>query len=137
MSGIWSNRRTVRVEASAGLIGLAGVLLAAGCAGTGGSATDHGSFTYVRGDLEFSLPVSLDRARAAADAAVADLGHVRLSEDADGAVAVLVSRDAEERRIQIRLESTGPERTDARIRVGILGDQAVSIRVRDAIRAQF
>jgi len=131
MSGLWSIRRIIRAAT------LAGLVATAGCAGPGGSAAGSGPVAFVRGDLEFSLAVSLDRARTVADAAVAELGHTRLSEDGDAPVTVLVSRDAEERRVQIRLESVGPTRTAVRIRVGILGDEAVSMRVRDAILRQL
>lgn len=103
--------------ASAGLLG------SPGCANLGQAP----AVAYVRGDLDAVLDAPLDQAVRAARAAVAQLEFTPLEEKKDALQALVVARNALERRIEIRLEREGERVTRLRIRVGTFGDEAVAV----------
>lgn len=105
------------------VVALACLATAPGCAGLGQAP----AVAYVRGDLDATLEVPLDQAVRAARAAVAQLEFTPIEEKKDALQALVVARNALERRIEIRLDREGERVTRLRIRVGTFGDEAVAV----------
>ena len=111
--------------------GLSGCLLAA--AGVGAA----GAVAYVRGELEVMLPNSLDDTVDAARRAVKDLEFVTISERKDALSAVLVVRTALDHKVKITLQNSGKQLTTIKIRVDLIGDEALSRTVLDKIKMRL
>jgi hypothetical protein len=110
------------------LAGLSGCLLAA--AGAGASAV-----AYVRGDLETNLNVDYNRVVDSARSAIKDLEFARVSENKDALKAVLVARTALDKKVEITIANSGKKLTNIKIRVGIFGDESLSMAILDKVKA--
>lgn len=111
------------------LLGTSGcvAVVAAGAAGAG--------VAWVRGALETNLEASLDEAYQAAQEAVAKLELARISEKKSALDASVLARTALDKRIEIVLKRVGPKTTHVSIRVGVFGDEALSLTVLERMRA--
>ena len=74
---------------------------------------------------------------AAAGQAVADLKFARISENKDALVCVLVARTAEDKKIEIKVTKVSDSLSKVQIRVGIFGDELVSISILDRIKSHL
>jgi hypothetical protein len=92
---------------------------------------------YVRGDLAATLNVPFERAVQASDLAVEQLRFEKVSEKKDALQAVLVSRSAADKRVEIRIEKVDDDATKLRIRVGAFGDEAVAVATYSQISANL
>ena len=92
---------------------------------------------YVRGDLDATLNASLDRSLQAAKKAVTQLQFAKVSENKDALQAIVVSRNAADKRIDIRLEKVTDAATKLKIRVGTFGDEALSLAILEKIKANL
>lgn len=106
---------------------------AAGCATTGTSS----AIAYVRGDLDATLSVSLEGALRAANRAVAQLEFSKVSERKDALQAIVISRNAADKKVEIRLERVAETETKLRIRVGAFGDEALAVATYAKISANL
>ena len=104
---------------------LVGCVLAimSGCASVNGRS----AMAYVRGDLDATLDVPLASAVRAANLAGTQLKFDHLSEKQDARQAVVLLRNAADKRVEIRLESVAESSTKLKIRVGAFGDEAVAL----------
>lgn len=93
----------------------------------GGAAA--GTVAYVKGDSEVVVNASLVKSKKAADAAVKKLGLLKISEKSDALTAVIVTRNSEDTKITISLESQTEETTKIGVRYGLFGDESQSARV--------
>lgn len=112
--------------ASAALSGCAAVV-AAGAAGAG--------VAWVRGALETTLDANLDRVYRATQEAVRELEFAPVSERKSGVDASVLARTALDKRIEVVLKRVGDKTTHVSIRVGVFGDEALSMAVLDRIKA--
>ena len=110
------------------LITLSGCLMVA--AGAGASAV-----AYVRGDLETNLNYDYNKVVDSARNAVKDLEFARVSENKDALKAVLVARTAMDKKVEITITNSGKKLTNIKIRVGLFGDEALSMSILDKIKA--
>ncbi|MBM4026000.1 MAG: DUF3568 family protein [Planctomycetes bacterium] len=116
---------------------LAGLMVhSSGCLAVAAGAGAAGTVAYMRGDLEADEPYAIDAVYTAAREAMKTL---RLSvmegkTENDALAAVLVARDAEDKRITIRLKASTEETTKISIRIGTFGDQAKAQRIYNRIR---
>jgi hypothetical protein len=117
------------------------VVAAGGGAGGGGggrgAGAGAGAVAYVRGELEAPLDANFDRALRASQKTIEQLKFAKVSEKQDALVATLVARNADDKRIEIRVESQGANRATVKIRVGILGDESLSMTILDKIKASL
>jgi hypothetical protein len=90
----------------------------------------------VRGAVVTDSDRELDRVYAAAQQAIADLKFARISERKSAVDAELVARTALDKKIDITLEKLGST-TKISIRVGLVGDQGLSLSVLDRIKAHL
>jgi len=110
------------------LAGLSGCLAVA--AGAGASAV-----AYARGDLETSLNADYGKVVASARSAVTELEFAKVSENKDALKAVLVARTALDKKVEITIANSGKKLTNIKIRVGVFGDESLSMAILDKIKS--
>ena len=121
-----------------GLLLAAGAAVQSGCfAVVVGAAAGAGTVAYVRSDLVVTLDQNFAPVAQAADRAVDQLHFVRLSHAQDALTALWVARLADDRKVEIRLTATSARVTEVRIRVGLFGDQAVSMIILNTLKSDL
>jgi hypothetical protein len=118
-------------------LGLATLTLNTGCFAVVAAGAGAGAVAYVRGELESSLDANFDRSLRAAQRTIEQLQFAKVSEKKDALVAVLVARNADDKRIEIRVESQGTSRSAVKIRVGIIGDESLSLTILEKIKSNL
>jgi len=121
-------RLLVAALLSVSLAGLSGCLAVA--AGAGASAV-----AYVRGDLETNLHTDYSGVVDAARNAINELEFAKVSENKDALKAVLVARTAMDKKVEITITNSGKKLTNIKIRVGLFGDEALSMSILDKIKS--
>jgi hypothetical protein len=111
------------------LITSCGPLLIAGGAGLGA-----GGAIWYKGKLETTLHATINKTRDAALDALKDFNLPVISERKDNLVVIIDSEISDGTRIWIKLNSLTESTTKVNIRVGILGDDAMSNRILEAIK---
>jgi hypothetical protein len=125
------------------LVAAAGSLLSAGCLGLGIAAAVGGAgaagYAYMQGTMYRDYPAGTADTSQAVHGALADLQMPVLSEDA----VSVESQTADGSKVKIRLDTAVSrvpgegESTHVAVRVGALGDEAVSRRVLDQVSARL
>jgi hypothetical protein len=110
------------------LAGLSGCLAAAAGAGAGVVA-------YARGDMDTTLGTDYNRVVASARRAISELEFAKVSENKDALKAVLVARTALDKKVVITIANSGKKLTSIKIRVGLFGDESLSLAILDKIKA--
>jgi hypothetical protein len=105
------------------------IAVAAGAAGAG--------VAWVRGALEVTVDASLDRTYAAAQSAVRSLEFAPISEKKSGVDASVLARTALDKRVEIVLKRTGDKSTHVSIRVGVFGDEALSVSILERLKREL
>lgn len=93
-----------------------------------------GAVAYIRGELEATLDRSLNDSVKASDRAIKQLEFAKVSEKKDALTANLVARTAQDKKIEIDLAKVGDTVTKVKIRVGVFGDEAVSMAILEKIK---
>jgi hypothetical protein len=106
------------------------VVVAAGAAGAGAVA-------YIRGEVVSNLDQSVDAVFAATDRALGKMELVRVSDNKTAVDAQLLARTALDKRVEIRLTRVSDRLTKVQIRVGVLGDQYLSVTLLEKIKAEL
>jgi len=117
--------------AAATVISTTGGCLAA-AAGAGA-----GAVAYIRGDLEATLPNDFTTVVAATKESIEQLEFAKVSENKDALKAVLVSRTALDKKVEITLTNVGKKQANVKIRVGIFGDEQLSLAILDKIKSNL
>jgi len=125
----------IRVSAALALAALVGVQ--SGCLVVAAGAAGAGTVAYIRGELEASLEGRYDAVVTAASGAVTDLKFARISENKDALTAVIIARTADDKKIEIRVTRVTDTLSKVQIRVGIFGDEFVSVSILDRIKANL
>ena len=116
---------------------LGAVALSSGCVAVVAGAGAGAAVAYVRGDLDATVNAGFEKAVRAANGAVADLKFAKVSERKDALQAVIVARNAADKKIEIRVDQIGERDSKVKIRVGVFGDEALSIAILDKIKANL
>ena len=124
-----------RVSAALILASLVG--LQSGCLIVAAGAAGAGTVAYIRGGHEASLEGRYDSVVAAANEAVADLQFARISENKDALTALIVARTADDKKIDITVTKVSANLSRVEIRVGVFGDEFVSVSIPDRIKANL
>jgi hypothetical protein len=122
---------------AASLLALGFATLNTGCFAVVAAGAGAGAVAYVRGELESPLDANFDRALRASQRTIEQLKFAKVSEKQDALVATLVARNADDKRIEIRVESQGANRATVKIRVGILGDESLSMTILDKVKSNL
>jgi len=104
-------------------------VVAAGAAGSG--------VAWYSGRLESSLGHDLDDVYRASQKALTQLEFAKISENKSAVDAQLVSRTALDKKVDIVLTQVSPRSTKVAIRIGVFGDEALSLAVLDKIKANL
>lgn len=102
------------------------VVLVEGCvvAAVGGGAA--GTVAYIRGDLETVEEKDIDAVYKATEKALEELGLKVSKKTKDAMSAVIVARDAQDKKVTIKLNATAEETTKLSIRIGMFGSETKS-----------
>jgi hypothetical protein len=100
-------------------------------------AASAAGVTYVLGDLEATLAAEFSHSVRATNAAMRDLSFFPVRETKDALQAIIIARNAADKKIEIKLVSTGDKATRVKIRVGAFGDEAQSRAILDKIKANL
>jgi hypothetical protein len=132
-----SKRQTMRAAAwlAAGLL-LTGGAVTSGCLAVAAGAGAGAAVAYVRGDLDATLNSGFERTVQGANSAIASLQFAKVSESKDSLEAILVARTAGDKKVEIRVKQLSENATTVKIRVGVFGDESLSIAILDKIKAK-
>jgi hypothetical protein len=130
-----SGRKYLSAITAAVLIGAAAAT--SGCVVVAAGAGAGAAVAYVRGDLEATLGSSYDNAANATNSAIQQLGFAKVSEKRDTLVDVFTVRNAADKKIEIRLDNLANNLTKVRIRVGVFGDEPLSIAILEKIKGNL
>ena len=110
------------------------VVLVEGCvvAAVGGGAA--GTVAYIRGDLEAVEAKDIGTVYKATEKALEELGLVVSKKTKDALSAKIIARDAQDKKITIKLNATTEETTKLSIRVGMFGKETKSRLIYQKIR---
>jgi hypothetical protein len=111
------------------VVGLTGcvAVVAAGAAGTG--------VAWFSGRLEANLDQNIDAVFAASQKALTQLEFANISNKKSSIDARLVSRTALDKKVEITLQRVTDRSTKVMIRVGVFGDETLSMSILDKIKA--
>jgi Protein of unknown function (DUF3568) len=93
-----------------------------------------GVVAYVRGDLETTLPNDYDQVVNSVREAVKTLEFVKVSDSKDAFKGVLIARTALDKKIVIDFTNAGKNLTNIKIRVGVFGDEQMSLAILEKIK---
>jgi hypothetical protein len=113
------------------------VVLAGGCVVAAVGAGAAGTVAYVRGDLETVETAGLDALYKASLEALDKLELAVIQKAKDAMTAEIISRDAEDKKIRIKLKSTAEVMTKLSIRIGMFGDETKSRLIYEAIKKEL
>jgi hypothetical protein len=120
-----------------GLLLLAVLPLAGGCAAALAGGAGAGTVAYIKGELQANLEAPLGATLGATKRAVTKLDFVMISAAADRLAGEVVARTAQDEKITIALERVTSRVTQVSIRVGMFGDQTLSQVLMDEIKRQL
>jgi hypothetical protein len=149
--GNWRRRRlsvrrvkTMKPKTSSRLValGLAAATLAtlatnSGCLAVAAGAGAGATVAYVRGDLDTTLGANLDHAARAVNKAIAELKFAKVSETSDALQAIIIARNAADRKIELHLNKLADDATKLKIRVGTFGDDLLQVTILEKIKANL
>jgi hypothetical protein len=108
-----------------------------GCLAVAVGAGAAGTVAYLAGDIEAEEPYGIDAVYRATRSAFDELDLPVVRSDRDALSATVVSRDAEDRRITVKLKATTEGSTTISIRVGTFGDEVKSRLIYNKIMQQL
>ena len=94
-----------------------------------------GVVAYVRGDLETTVPTEYIKVVESARRALKDLEFTKVSDNKDALKAVLIARTALDKKVEVTLTNSGKKLTSIKIRVGVFGDEQLSLAILDKIKS--
>ena len=116
---------------------LGAVALSSGCVAVVAGAGAGAAVAYVRGDLDATVMGGFEKAVRAANGAILDLKFAKVSERKDALQAIIIARNAADKKIEIRVDQLGEKDSRVKIRVGVFGDEALSVAILDKIKANL
>jgi hypothetical protein len=119
------------------MLALVALPLFSGCVVVAAGAAGAGAVAYVRGEMQASVEQNLEETYLAAQRALKDLEFARIEEKKSGVDAELVSRTALDKRVQIKLKKVTDGLTKVHIRVGVIGDQELSLTILEKIKMEL
>lgn len=116
---------------------LAALPALSGCFAVVAAGAGAGTVAYVRGELETSLGDNYSKVVDATRTALKELEFARVSENKDALKAVFVSRTALDKKVEVTVEKVGDKSTKVKIRVGLFGDEQLSVSILDKIKSNL
>ncbi len=122
-----TNKKNIFLRSLIVALALALTVSFTGCLAVAAGAGAAGAVAYVRGDLQTNLNASLPASLKAANKAIEKLRFSKISQQDDALSGVIVCRNAQDDKITITLKKTTDSLTSISIRVGLFGDEALSL----------
>jgi hypothetical protein len=122
------------------LRGLTALLLAGalsfqtGCLVAAAGAAGAGTVAYLRGELSSTLDAPYENAVRASNRGLQALEFAKISENKDALTAILISRTADDKKVEVKVTKVTESTSRVQIRVGIFGDEALSLTVLERIK---
>lgn len=113
----------------------AAVLVQSGCVAVVAAAGAGTGVAWYNGRLDAQLEANLDQVYRGAQKAIADLEFAKVSENKSAIDALLVARTALDKKVEIKLTTSGERATKVSIRVGVFGDEPLSLTILEKIKA--
>jgi hypothetical protein len=133
---VWRHFRPSWIRVGA-LIALTALPVFSGCVIVAAGAAGAGAVAYVRGEMRSSIEHDLVAVYEASQRALINLEFAKISERRSGVDAELISRTALDKRVVIELKKVTDRLTKVEIRVGIVGDQDLSLTILEKIKAEL
>lgn len=115
-------------------VSLAVVAGTTGCVAVAAGAGAGAAVAWVRGELQTNLSTDFESAVRATNRAITQLQLAKISEKKDALNAVITARNAADKKIEIRLANSARNLTKVQIRVGVFGDEPLSIAILEKIK---
>jgi hypothetical protein len=119
------------------VLALAVLPLFTGCVVVVAGAAGAGAVAYVRGEMQASVEYDLNATFQASQRALKDLQFARIDDKQSGVDAQLISRTALDKKVEIKLKKITEGLTKVQIRVGVVGDQELSLTILERIKAEL
>ena len=127
-------RLVMLLTASAALATLAST---SGCMAVAAGAGAGATVAYVRGDLDSTLNAGLDKSVRAVNKAIEQLQFAKVSEKKDALEAIIIARNAADKKIELHLNKLGDDATKLKIRVGTFGDDTLQVAILEKIKGNL
>ena len=111
--------------------------LLTGCVVAVAGAAGAGAIAYVRGELETSLDQNYNKVVESTRTALKELEFNKISESKDALEATLIYRTALDKKVTIKLNKVTDKTTKIGIRIGLIGDESLSISILEKIKADL
>jgi hypothetical protein len=110
------------------------VMLQTGCLVVAAGAAAAGTVVYVRGDLKATLPNSYDAVVTVANQAIDSLRFRKTEEEGDALRTEIEARTGTDTGVDIDIIRVSDSLTEVHIRVGIFGDEAMSLTILEKMK---
>jgi hypothetical protein len=110
------------------------VALQTGCLVVAAGAAAAGTVVYVRGELKSSLPDSYEAVVKAANQAIDSLRFRKTEEEGDALKTEIEARTGTDKSVEIDIVRVSDSLTEVHIRVGVFGDESMSLTILDKIK---
>lgn len=124
-----------RAGLAALLVGLA--TLSAGCVALAAAGAATAGVVWVRGALETHVERDITRVHRAAQETLRELEFAVVTDRKSGVDAEVVARTALDKKVTVTLRQITPNTTKISIRVGLMGDEAMSNMILERLRAKL
>lgn len=108
-----------------------------GCLAVAAGAGAGATVAYVRGDLDTTLSANLDRSDEAVNRALMQLQFAKISEKKDALQAIVIARNAADKKIELHLQRLADDATKLKIRVGTFGDDSLQTTILERVKANL
>jgi hypothetical protein len=103
----------------------------------GAAAAGAGGYAWYSGELKTSEAVPFEKAIAASQAAMKELGYAATEAEKDALRAKLTFRGAGDEKVTITVNKMSSSVSEIRVRVGTIGDKAKSTGIMDKIKSKL
>ena len=133
------NQKTITRYAAVLITGAALAAMAAtsGCVAVVAGAGTGAAVAYVRGDLDTTLNATFDKSVRAVNEAVKQLQFAKVSENKDALQAIIVARNAADKKIELRVDKLTADATKLKIRVGTFGDETLTLAILEKVKSNL
>jgi hypothetical protein len=100
-----------------------------GCVAAAVGLGAAGTIAYIRGDLQSTEAQNIQVVYSAALKAVDELHLNLISKSQDALSAIIIARDAEDKKITIKMTASSEQTTKLSIRIGTFGDETKSQQI--------
>ena len=102
-----------------------------------GPMRSSNTLMYADGRVKCAEPVSVDRARAATLAALKELQFGLVGDVTYATKQIITARTSTDKKVTVVLIKESDSLTQIRVRVGLLGDEVLSLRVLEKIKSHL